>query len=283
MSLQDLIAPVSDRLTPTERRIAGVVLEDPTLLAFGTVSDLASKAETSRPSIVRFATKLGFNGYSDLQNWIRDQLATQLASPSHRIRHQHDSAGPIRRAIDEAIHQTFDALEDDRLTTLATPISEAQRVWILSGETSMAGAHALHSGLSMVRPGVHLVVEHSAGRDLSGASTDDVAVIFDFSRYRRNSITAARALADLGVPIVAITDGPLSPLASLTQIWCELRIPPVGPFDSSLPAVLTAELLVARVVKLLGESAREHIDRLEALWQATDVYLKYSPRPSRDH
>ena len=138
MSIKDLIAQVSERLTPTERRIAGVVLEDPTLLAFGTVSDLANKAETSRPSIVRFATKLGFEGYTDLQNWIRDELSSRLTSPSHRIRHQHEAAGPIRRAIDEAIHQTFDALEGDQLTVLAAPIADATNVWILSGETSMA-------------------------------------------------------------------------------------------------------------------------------------------------
>jgi len=283
MSLQDLIAPVSNKLTPTERRIAGVVLEDPTLLAFGTVSDLASRAETSRPSIVRFATKLGFDGYTDLQNSIRDQLTSQLASPSHRIRQQDGSAGPIRRAIDGAVHTTFEALGEDRLRALAEPIANARNVWILSGETSMAGAHALHSGLSMARPGVLLVAEHSTGRDLSSAAAEDVAVVFDFSRYRRNSIMAARALLEAGVQIVAITDGPLSPLASLTQTWCELRIPPVGPFDSSVPAVLTAELLVAQVVNILGDSARERIDRLEALWQATGVFLEYSPRPSREH
>ena len=78
MSLQDLIAQVSERLTPTERRIAQLVLENPTLLAFGTVSDLADRADTSRPSIVRFATKLGFDGYTDLQSWIRAELSLQL-------------------------------------------------------------------------------------------------------------------------------------------------------------------------------------------------------------
>ncbi len=58
MSIEERIAAVGVRLTPTERRIAESVLDDPTLLAFGTVSDLAAKAKTSHPSIVRFATKL---------------------------------------------------------------------------------------------------------------------------------------------------------------------------------------------------------------------------------
>ena len=46
-------------------------------------------------------------------------------------------------------------------------------MWILSGETSMAGAHVLRSGLAMIRPRVTLVDEHDTGRDLSCAQRDD--------------------------------------------------------------------------------------------------------------
>ncbi len=281
MSIQDLIASANERLTPTERRIAEAVLEDPTLLAFGTVSDLADRVGTSRPSIVRFATKLGFSGYSDLQSRVRAGVSRQLSSPSHRIRHQDRSVAPIRLAIEDAIHAVFEALDEERLSALAAPMVTGRNVWILSGETSMAGAHALHSGLAMLRPNVHLVEEHSTGRDLSSAGPGDAAVVFDFVRYRCNSITAARTLAGLGVTIVAITDGPLSPLAALTRTWCELKIPAVGPFDSSIPAVTAAELMVAWVASELRDEARERIDRLEALWQATGTFLNYSPRPDR--
>lgn len=280
MSIEDFIAKVSEQLTPTERRIASLVLEDPTLLAFGTVSDLAERAQTSRPSIVRFATKLGFEGYTDLQSWIRSELANQLTSPSARIRQQPGSLTPTRTGIQESVQQVFHSLDDARLGRLAAPIVKARNIWILSGETSMAGAMVLRSGLSMVRSDVHLVEEHSTGRELSSATDRDVAVVFDFTRYRKYSITTARTLADMGVEIVAITDGPLSPLAALTQNWCELKIPAVGPFDSSVPAVIASELIVARVVRLLGKEAHHRIDRLEQLWQATETFLEYSPRRS---
>lgn len=281
MSLQERIAPVSDRLTPTERRISTTLLEDPTLLAFGTVSDLAERVGTSRPSIVRFATKLGFEGFSDLQNWIRDDLAQQLSSPSQRIRQRDRTDASARAAIEAGVRQTLETLDDHRLRALAAPLAEGEHIWILSGETSMAGAIVLHSGLSMARPGVHLVHEHALGRELSSAGPGDVAVVFDFARYRRSSISAARALHALGVPVVSITDGPLSPLAALSTNWCQLHIPAVGPFDSSIPAVLTAELLVARTVKLLGRPAHARIDRLESLWQSTGTFLEYTPRDQR--
>jgi DNA-binding MurR/RpiR family transcriptional regulator len=126
--------------------------------------------------------------------------------------------------------------------------------------------------MSIVRPGVHLVEEHSSGV-LSGAAVGDVVVIFDFARYRRHAVTIARALEQMGVEVVAITDGPLSPLASLTDTWCGLKIPAVGPFDSSIPAVAIAELLVAHVATELHETARDRIDRTEALWEAAGTFL----------
>jgi DNA-binding MurR/RpiR family transcriptional regulator len=72
---------------------------------------------------------------------------------------------------------------------------------------------------------------------------------------------------------VAVTDSPLSPLAELADAWCEIEVPAVGPFDSSVPAVAAAELMVARVAKELQEDATARIDRIEALWEKTEAFL----------
>ncbi len=269
----DLVAAVSDRLTPTERRIAEAVLAEPTLLAFGTVSDLADHIGTSRPSIVRFAHKLGFDGYTELRGHARSGLSHQLSRPSDRIRHDDPTMVRAKEALEDAITSVFEATEGTRLATLAGPIVRAKSVWIVSGETSRAGAHALHSGLSIVRPGVHIVEGHTAGTDLSSAAPGDAAVIFDFPRYRSQAIVVARILAALDVDIVAITDGPLSPLAALTDTWCGLTIPAIGPFDSSVPAVAIAELLVAQIANDLHDEATDRIDRIEQLWAATETFL----------
>jgi DNA-binding MurR/RpiR family transcriptional regulator len=272
-STLDLIAAVSSELTPTERRIAEAVLAEPTLLAFGTVSDLADRVGTSRPSIVRFANKLGFQGYTPLQQHVRSDLSQQLSRPRDRIRRDDKTAPPVRDVIDSGIASVLDAFEDGRVAELATPVAWAEKVWILSGETSQAGAHALHSGLSMVRPRVRALEEHSFGTDLSDAGPQDVAVVIDFSRYRRQVVTAARVFANAGVSIVAITDSPLSPLVELADTWCQIEVPAIGPFDSSAPAVAICELLVARVAQELKDDAKNRIDRIEALWEDTETFI----------
>ena len=272
MAIEERIAAVGVRLTPTERRIAQTVLEDPTLLTFGTVSDLAGRARTSHPSIIRFATKLGFEGYTDLQNWVRQSVAHQLVTPGQRIRRPEGLDTDVKEKIQHSMENTLVTLDQETLQRLAKPLVGAERVWILSGETSRAGAHVLLSGLSMIRDGVHLIDQHNFGRDLSGATNRDAAVVFDFTRYRRSYVLASRALLDLGVSLVGITDSPLSPLAGITESWCALKVPAVGPFDSSLPAVLAAELLVLEVAGELGPTILPRIDRLERLWEQTETF-----------
>ena len=270
---QDLVAAVVGDLTPTERRIAEAVVAEPTLLAFGSVSDLASRVGTSRPSIVRFATKLGFDGYTQLQQHVRGNVSRQLSSPSDRIRSESDATVPVQTTIDESIASVFEALEGDPLAQLVGPLVESRTIGILSGEPSLAGAAALHSGLSMVRPGVRLLEEHSYGTDVSDAKRGDAAVVIDFMRYRRQIVAAARILADAGVTIVAVTDSPLSPLVELADVWSQIEVPAVGPFDSSIPVVALCELLVAQVTKELHEDARNRIDRIEALWERSETFL----------
>ena len=279
MTIKNLIATTNSRLTPTERRIAEVVISDPTLLTFGTVSGLAKHVGTSPPSVIRFANKLGFDGYSELQQHAQDELSEQVVSPSQRVRKQDESG--TRANIESAMSHAFDLLSEEVLAQMAMPITAANHVWILSGETSMAGAYVLQSGLSMIRDHVRLIEEHATGRELCGAKKGDVAVVFDFSRYRRNAILAAQTLHEYGVKIVSVTDSPLSPLAELTELRCELDIPAVGPFDSSVPAVIAAELIVSKVVDEMRDEARERIDKLESFWQSTDTFLRYCPRDER--
>jgi DNA-binding MurR/RpiR family transcriptional regulator len=124
----------------------------------------------------------------------------------------------------------------------------------------------------MVRPGVRLLEERNVGRDLAD-SHGDVLVVIDFARYRTAVVRAARAVADAGGDIVAITDGPLSPLAELTDTWAAVHVPAIGPFDSSLSAVALAELLVMEVANQLHDGAIERIDRIEGMWAATSTFV----------
>lgn len=277
-TITNLVSEASAELTPTERRIAEVILSEPTLLAFGTVSDLAHRVGASRPSIVRFANKLGFDGYTQLQELIRADVSRQLTRPSERIRKLDKSTTSQRHSLEVAIDSVFAVADGKGLLPLVKRIARARRVWILSGETSLAGAYTLQSGLSMIRPSVQLMNDHKIGCELGSTDKRDVAVVFDFFRYRKFVVETSRILANAGVKVVAITDGPLSPLVELADAWCEISVPAIGPFDSSVSVVAIAEMLVSGVANELQEKATERVDRIENLWEAAGVYCEDKAR-----
>ena len=125
----------------------------------------------------------------------------------------------------------------------------------------------------MVRPGVHSLEEHSFGTELSDAAPGDTAVVIDFSALQEAGNAGGRVLAEAGVTVVAITDSPLSPLVELADTWSQIKVPAVGPFDSSVPIVAMCELIVAQVARELQDVATDRIDRIEALWDETETFV----------
>lgn len=278
-TLDQLIGSVNDRLTRTDRRIASLVLEDPTRLAFGTVADLAAQAQTSGPSIVRFAGKLGFDGFTALQDHVRRSLSAQLARPTDRIRGDAaegaDSVLSVAQnlAID-SIQSVVNAFGGGNLQRMATPIAEANSVYIVSGEIGRAAANILASALGLVRSRVRLIDDVNLDVGLASAGTGDVAVVLDFLRYKRAVIDTATLMNERGLTMLAITDNALSPLASIADQWVGIAAPAVGPFDSSVAAVMAAELLVAEVARQLRADATNRLDSVEALWLSSNHFYQ---------
>ena len=282
-TVEDRIAAMADELTPTDRRIARLIIDDPTTPAFGTLADVARRADTSGPSVVRFATKLGFDGYSDLQSRIRASL-TQRLIPAHRPIDRIRSGGDRRfddqdtadRSPEAQAGQPVFFTESERgtLSVMADTVAAARQVMVLCAETSAAPGLVLATNLGLLRPGVSRLSTSATGQaSVVDLGPDDVAIAIDFPRYERSVAAAARNLATNGCPVLALTDGPLSPLAAMADTWLGLDVQPVGPFDSVVTVVAAVEVLVADVARRLRRTAGARLDRIEAAWVEADVFL----------
>lgn len=276
--LIDAIASASDALTKAEERIASSILDDPALLAFGTATTVAEHVGTSRPTVTRFASKLGYADFSDLQEAGRAALTSQVTRPADRVRTAPGAATANLELMSNALEQLRPLLDQGVVTAIAGRLVQARAVWIYSGETSNASASALESGLSMLRADVHQLDERTMARRLVDADPSDIALISDFPRYRQSSVVAARQLHAAGVPVIAITNGPLSALAPLSDSLIDLEVSGIGPFDSSVATVALAELLVAEVARLDPTQSESRIDGVERQWQHTDTFVEPSPK-----
>jgi DNA-binding MurR/RpiR family transcriptional regulator len=279
-SLADIdarISQVSETLTPTERRIVSLLTEDKTAAAFLTVAELAERVESSGPTVVRFATKLGFAGYSDLQAAARQALADRINTPTERIRQKPsvDSLEAARLSVRSAIESTFSTVGADLLKALAKTVARSRgSVWIVASETSSPVAHILAANLRLIRPGVrHLGGSAAAvAAEVVEATNSDVVIAIDFDRYERAVVATTEQLKKSGATVVAVTDGPLSPIAALADQWVPVTIPAVGPFDSALPVLAIVEALTAEVATQLRDRAAVRLDRIEQSWLAYEVF-----------
>ncbi len=283
-TIDDRLALAGAALTPTERRVAEIVTSDPTALAFDTVAELADRVGSSGPTIVRFAAKLGFDGYSDLQQHVRAALTEQL-SPVDRSRSaSRGNVGDLRRRTVDAVRQAVERIDDDLIDAMGRTIARSRgHVWIVASETSSPVAQLLVANLRLVRPRVH----HLTGSDaavaatLVDASDRDVVVAIDAERYEQAVIRITGQLADRGATVIAITDGPTSPLAAVADLRCDVRVPAIGPFDSAAPVVAVAELVMAAVARASRAGVTRRLEAAESTWAELDVFTTVEPTRRR--
>lgn len=271
MSVVDRIMAHADRLTVTERKIAAVLADEPQIIAFGTVAQVAQRAGTSGPSVVRLATKLGYDGFVGLQAAVQAELALRLGPARDRIR-QHmpdDLVGRIQAGELDNVSATFHNLSRDAIARAADLIADLnRRIWIYPGELTAPIGTVLATLLGQLRPRVTLLVgsELAIGRSLADLAPSDVVLAIDIHRYERSLVAAVGWASSLGAEVLAITDGPLSPLAGAAREAFFFSARGVGPFDSMVGGVALANVIVGAVASRVQDSATDRLDSIEAAW-----------------
>ncbi|MDQ6838891.1 MAG: MurR/RpiR family transcriptional regulator [Actinomycetota bacterium] len=271
MDVIDRIMLHADRLTATERKIAEVLAEEPQTIAFGTVAQVARRAGTSGPSVVRLAVKLGYHGFVDLQGDVQSELAHQLGPARERIRQRPPTDVVDLAMVTEAdnVTRTLRGIQAETFARLVTMLADQDRqVWILPGEVTFPVGVSLAGQLDQLRPGVTLLSgsEMAVSRQLAGLAEGDALVAIDIRRYERSLVNMLDWAKSRGAATVAVTDSPLSPLVRNTTERFFVTAQGVGPFDSMTGILALANSVVAAVAARLRESAVSRLDTIEGAW-----------------
>jgi DNA-binding MurR/RpiR family transcriptional regulator len=265
------VARMRAELTPVERRIADVLLAQPQAVAFGTVAGIAGLAGTSGASVVRFAAKLGYEGFTDLQSDVRVDLSHTLRPATERIR-RHAPSDPLELARDvEAanVATTLGAVSEQALATATALLADADRPLVtLSGDAAAGVVATATNELRMLRPGVRAALGSPVviGRELAHLGRTGVVLAVDLPRYDTAVLDGARLARAAGAALVVVTDRPMSPLADGAQAAFSAHAEGVGPFDSYVGVLALLNLLVAGVARQLQTSATDRLDRVESAW-----------------
>ncbi len=275
----ELVRHRLDSLSPAERRLARVLLASYPIAGLESVARFAERAAVSPPTVTRFIAKLGFRGYPEFQESLREEVQARLSSPLTRYRDAPAAAtadSVLSEALGVAAHNvtaTLELLSHRDANEAVEVLSDVRRrVMVLGGRVSATLARYMSGQLHLLRPGVGFVdAERSApAQQLIDMRKTDVLVVFDYRRYQPDTIESARVAAQRGCNVILFTDPWLSPASAFARQVIVTSVETAGPFDSLVGAMAAVEAVVAAVLGRLGPRAEARMQNLERL-RARDV------------
>ncbi len=227
---QDVISELRrayDELTQSQKRIAEAIVEDPEFVAFATVDKMAARLGVSPSTVVRFAYRLGLNGYQDLQDRVRTLVRSQMRlnaatgdESSDLTAHLGDGVFAKSLAHDlENLRRTILNLQLADLERAVRIIVEARRVYVLGGATSHAIAWYATLALDRMRGETILIDREAlAASSLRSMTSDDAFLVFTFAPYASSTLRITSTAKRHGAKIVAISDTPVSPVGQRVDV-----------------------------------------------------------------
>ena len=241
---------LSDRL----QRIARHALAHPDAIALDTVAAIAKRAAVQPSSLIRFARAFGYAGFSDMQQVFRRHLVTRSPDYGQRLRavgkrvDAQDAASPHGVLMDlvEAGIQSLNHLgattDPHRLEQAVAILDGAPLIHVVAQRRSFPVASYLAYSFSHLGCRVHLLdgIGGMLAEQTRAIGASDAVVAISFPGYSPEVLEVVGRALDRGARVIAITDGPLSPLLPLATVTFEVEEVATRSFRS-----LTASMCLA--------------------------------------
>ena len=168
--VKEIIQDKTADLTPSERRLADVLLRDYPVAGLHSITKFAEAAEVSTPTVIRLARKLGYAGYPELQEALRDEASAQIKQPILKREgwpaDRKDSLAfrGFAEAVFDNLSHTIDRLDPKTFDAVAKCLADPKRpIFLSGGRITRSNADYFFNHLQIIRP--------SASRQTSGPST----------------------------------------------------------------------------------------------------------------
>jgi DNA-binding MurR/RpiR family transcriptional regulator len=264
-----------DDLTNSQKRIAEAIVEDPEFVAFATVDRLADRLSIAPSTVVRFAYKIGLNGYPDLQERVRQVVRGQLRAGSalngadaQLAAHlePHGFAASLRNDL-QNLQQTIDGLDGERLASAVSTLASARDVFVVGGYAS--GALAAYTALTLERVrGQAYLIENHGGRHIPAlfrSGEEDALLAIGFAPYSEDTVQILELAKKRGMKLIGITDTPISPVGQRVDIVLTSRVSGVGPQNSLVAPLAIINLLLNGTTAAMPESVARYQDLMSSM------------------
>lgn len=217
-----------DAFTPGERIIADYILAHPDKLKQCSSQELASILNISQSSIVKFAQRLGFKGFTGLKIALIEEWGQQSKQNAESEQHLHNDinvhdtpsviAEKLFRAKQQALRMTTDSVNLAQLESVVAEIKAARRVQIMGmGGSSLVAKDLAYKLMKIGYPVMNEMDSHVQMTVAQSLGEGDVQIVISYSGALKEIFIAAQAAQEKGAKIIAITSLQDSPLRKLAD------------------------------------------------------------------
>ena len=267
------------RLSKSHRRIAECIVTHYDKAAFMTASKLGEYEGVSESTVVRFAAALGYDGFPQLQKALQELIrhrltATQRLEMTGDMGHAQVLNKVLKTDI-QNIRTTLDELDLATFDAVIESILQARNLYVLGLRASAPLAEFFGHYLNFIFPNVHTVTSGVSDvfEQIARISDEDVLIGISFPRYTSHTVKAMKFARSRGATLIAITDGPLSPLHAEANL-CLMAKSDMASFVDSLAAPIS---LINALIVALSQRRRtqvtDYFDKMENIWSEYRVYL----------
>jgi DNA-binding MurR/RpiR family transcriptional regulator len=213
-------------LSPAEQRVARLVVADPADAARRTITDLATAAETSEATVIRFCRSVGMEGYPQLRIRLAAEAARRVEPPDARV-----VGGDIPPGADlaqiiatiafndaRAVEETAEQLDPAVCEQVVDAITAAGRIDVYGAAASGFVASDFQQKLHRIGrtafywPDIHMALTSAA---LLGKG--DVAIGISHTGTTSDVIEVLQQARARGATTVALTNFPRSPVTEVVD------------------------------------------------------------------
>lgn len=271
----ELRAEISARHSGLSRRlqqIAEYALENPNDMALETVAVIADRADVHPSSLIRFGNAFGYDGFSDMQRIFRLRLVDRLPSYSERIKSLQSGAGDeagLANPLDhfaaagiQALEHLRDEIRPEDLEAAIDILAAAEIVHVVAQRRAFPVAAYLGYALSHLDCRSHLLdsIGGMLGEQVHTMAAGDALVAVSYKPYAPETLKTVQAAKDAGIPIVGVTDNPLSPLTPLADVSFEVEEAQVQGFRTLTASMCLAMSLVVGLGQRLAGDGGDAVD-----------------------
>jgi DNA-binding MurR/RpiR family transcriptional regulator len=195
----------------SDRRLAALVLSDLDFASKAAISDIATRAGVSEPTVTRFCRSLGCEGVRDFKFWLAQALAVGgmylNPEPLNRDVREQRVASAVTLSAIAAIERASANLDMGTLLAVGERLAvSGQILCIGSGGTSSMLATELQNRLFRLGLSVTAQVDGQLQRMYAAVATPETTVMaFSTSGYARSVVDAVNLARQYGARTVAIT------------------------------------------------------------------------------